>query len=98
MGNIAGSILTPDKATSLVSMNGTVGVRNERVQEFSYAWPPGAVFVMNSDGLKTQWSLSRYQGLLSRHAGVIAGVFYRDYHRGTDDATVVAVRRPDRAS
>ena len=98
VGNIAGSILTPDKATSLVSMNGTVGVRNERVQEFSYAWPPGAVFVMNSDGLKTQWSLSRYLGLLNRHAGVIAGVFYRDYHRDTDDATVVVVRRPDRPS
>ena len=98
VGNIAGSILTPDKATSLVSMNGTVGVRNERVQEFSYAWPPGAVFVMNSDGLKTQWSLSRYLGLLNRHAGVIAGVFYRDYHRDTDDATAVVVRRPDRPS
>ncbi len=92
VGNIAGCILTPDKATNLVSMNGTVGVRSEKIQEFSYAWPGGAVLVMSSDGLKTQWTLTRYFGLLNRHTSVIAGILYRDYTRNTDDATVVVVR------
>ena len=92
VGNIAGCILTPDKATSLVSMNGTVGLRSERIQEFSYEWPRGAVLVMSSDGVKTQWNLPRYQGFLGRHASVMAGLLYRDYKRGTDDTTVVVMR------
>ena len=96
VGNIAGCIVTPEKSTSLVSMNGTVGIRNEKIQEFSYPWPRGAMLVMSSDGVKTQWNLSRYPGLLNRHASVIAGVLYRDYKRGTDDTTVVVVRNSSR--
>ncbi len=96
VGNIAGCIITPEKTTSLVAMNGAVGVRNEKIQEFSYAWPGDALLVMSSDGVKTQWALSRYLGLLNRHASVIAGIFYRDYHRGTDDTTVAVVRNISR--
>ncbi len=92
VGNIAGCILTSGKPTSLVSMNGMVGARNEKIQEFRYAWPREAILVMSSDGVKTQWNLQRYSGLLHRHAGIIAGVLYRDYKRGTDDTTVVVVR------
>ena len=44
---------------------------------------------MASDGLKTQWRLDRYTGLLDRHPSLIAGILYRDYSRGSDDATVV---------
>lgn len=92
VGNIAASVLTHEKSISLVSMNGTVGVRSERIQEFTYPWPRGGVLVMSSDGLKTQWNLSRYTGLLGRHPGLIAGVLYRDYNRGTDDTTVAVIR------
>ena len=92
VGNIAGVVLTHEKSTSLVSMNGTVGVRCEKIQEFSYPWPAGGLLIMSSDGLKTQWNLNRYHGLLSRHPGLIAGTLYRDYNRGTDDTTVAAIR------
>ena len=92
MGNIAACVLTHEKSTSLVSMNGTVGVRSEHIQEFTYPWPRAGVLVMSSDGLKTQWNLNRYTGLLGRHPGLIAGVLYRDYNRGTDDTTVAVIR------
>ncbi len=92
VGNIAASVLTHEGSTSLVSMNGTVGLQCQALREFQYAWPPDGVLVMSSDGLKTQWNVNRYPGLIRRHPALIAGVLYRDYNRGTDDTTVAAIR------
>jgi hypothetical protein len=62
------------------------------MQEFTYAWAPTASLVMQSDGIKSHWALDRYLGLSERHPGLIAGVLYRDFHRATDDSTVVVLR------
>ena len=48
---------------------------------------------MHTDGLKPHWRLEDTPGLADRHAGVIAGVLYRDWTRGRDDATVVVARQ-----
>ena len=48
--------------------------------------------VMHSDGVSARWSLERYPGLAVRDPSLVAGVLYRDFCRGSDDATVVAVR------
>jgi hypothetical protein len=50
---------------------------------------------MQSDGLQTHWRLDRYPGLTARDPAVIAGTLYRDYSRGRDDVTVLAVREAD---
>jgi len=92
IGNIAGTILNHDKTTSLISMNGTMGVQHRGIRTFSYPWSPDSVLVMNSDGLKTRWELSQYGGLINRHAALIAGVLFRDQARSNDDATVVVAR------
>ena len=92
VGNIAASILTGGKSTNLVSMNGIVGVRCEKIQEFNYSWPQSSLLVMSSDGLKTQCHLNRYTGLLGKHPALIAGVLYRDCNRGTDDTTVAVIQ------
>ena len=92
VGNIAASILTGGKTSNLVSMNGIVGVRGEKIQEFSYPWPQNSVLVMCSDGLKSQFHLQRYAGLLGRHPALLAGVLYRDCNRGTDDTTVAVIQ------
>ena len=92
VGNIAASILTDDKSANLVSMNGIVGVRCEKIQEFSYPWPQSGLLVMSSDGLKSQLHLTRYTGLLGKHPALIAGVLYRDCNRGTDDSTVAVIQ------
>ena len=92
VGNIAASILSGGKSANLVSMNGIVGVRCEKIQEFSYSWPQNSFLVMHSDGLKTQCHLNRYTGLLGKHPALIAGVLYRDCNRGTDDSTVAVIQ------
>jgi anti-sigma regulatory factor (Ser/Thr protein kinase) len=92
IGNISASIVTHEGSNSLVSMNGTLGGQFRAARLFTYPWPRGAALIMMSDGLKTHWDLNRYAGIFERPASLIAGVLYRDHVRGTDDATVVAVR------
>jgi anti-sigma regulatory factor (Ser/Thr protein kinase) len=91
VGNIAGSLLTAGASRGLFSHNGIVGHQLRKVQEFEYPWSAQSILIMHSDGLQTRWSLAKYPGLARRRPAVIAGVLYRDFKRGKDDATVVAV-------
>jgi len=92
VGNIAGVVLAGGTSHSLVSHNGTLGHALYKAQKFTYAFPNGATLVMHSDGLTSRWGLDAYPGLGLRHPGLIAGTLYRDFRRGRDDVTVLAVR------
>jgi len=92
VGNISGVIVSDGGSRHLMSTNGIVGQDVRKVQEFSYPFPTDAVLVLHSDGLTSHWNLSNYPGLLRKVPGLIAGILYRDYQRGSDDVTVVAAR------
>jgi anti-sigma regulatory factor (Ser/Thr protein kinase) len=92
VGNIAGTILKPTGRHGLASHGGVVGHTVPRIQEFTHPWAGTALLVMHSDGLMSRWDLDAYPGLALRHPSLIAGVLYRDYTRGRDDVTVVAVK------
>ncbi|QEL20226.1 SpoIIE family protein phosphatase [Limnoglobus roseus] len=92
VGNIAGTILGPDRRQGLVSMSGTIGHTIRKVQTFEYQYPTDATLVLHSDGLGSQWDLTRHAGIMNRHPSVIAGSLYRDYRRPRDDVTVLVVR------
>jgi len=94
VGNISGTLVGPAGTQSMVSHNGIVGHEMRKVQEFEYPWFRAALLVMHSDGLGTRWNLARYPGLRERDPAVVAAVLYRDFARGTDDATVLAAREP----
>jgi anti-sigma regulatory factor (Ser/Thr protein kinase) len=96
IGNIAGTILSQEGSYYMVSYNGTVGHEVRKIQEFTYQWPQEGLLVMHSDGLKTQWRLDRYPGLMHKHPSLIAGVLYRDFNRGRDDVTVLVAREEER--
>lgn len=91
LGNIAGAVLGNGRNQNMVSHNGTAGHRASKISEFEYEWPQGGALVMHSDGISTSWNLDKYPGLLRYHPAVIAGVMYRDYSRGRDDATAVVI-------
>ena len=92
VGNIAGTLIASDNSTrGLFSHNGTVGHLARKFQSFEYPWTPASTLVLHSDGLQSRWSLERYAGLTRCHPAVIAGVLFRDFQRGRDDATVVVV-------
>jgi len=95
VGNISGVVIEPSRRRNMVSHNGTVGSEVRKIQEFEYPWFDDATLVMCSDGISTRWSLDPYPGLIRRHPSLLAAVLYRDYGRGTDDSTVVVVRRAE---
>ncbi|VXC77134.1 ATP-binding SpoIIE family protein phosphatase [Massilia sp. 9I] len=92
VGNIAGCVID-DKRRALVSHNGIVGHNMRKVQEFPLPFGPGAVCIMHSDGIQTQWDLDKYPGLAGRSPALIAAVLMRDFIRRRDDAMVLVVRR-----
>lgn len=92
VGNIAGCIIG-DNRRPLVSHNGIVGHNVRKVQEFALPFEPGALCIMHSDGIQTQWDLDRYPGLAGRSAVLIAAMLMRDFIRRRDDAMVLVVRR-----
>lgn len=95
VGNIAGTLLAADGSSrGLFSHNGTVGHQLRKVQLFEYPWSPGNMLVLHSDGVQTRWAMDKYAGLTRCHPGVIAGVLYRDFLRGRDDACIVVVGPP----
>lgn len=92
VGNISGLILASEGSKNMVSYNGTAGAEVTRIREFTYPWPDGATLIMHSDGIKSHWNLENYPGLLRKHPSLIAGVLWRDYSRGRDDATVLVAK------
>lgn len=92
IGNIAGAVVDTQGRRGLMSLNGTLGQEVRKITEHALPWPTGSALILHSDGLSSLWDLNRYPGLLHRSATLIAGVVYRDFNRGRDDATVLVVR------
>jgi anti-sigma regulatory factor (Ser/Thr protein kinase)/serine/threonine protein phosphatase PrpC len=93
LGNVSAQIYSgPRRCQHLVSVSGTAGHQTARIKEFTYAWPEDGMLLMHSDGLSTSTSPEAHPALSFRHVSLIAGVLYRQYSRGHDDATVVVMR------
>jgi anti-sigma regulatory factor (Ser/Thr protein kinase) len=91
VGNIGGCVVDGNRR-ALVSHNGIVGHNMRKVQEFAVPFAPGALCIMHSDGIQTQWDLDKYPGLAGRSAVLVAAVLMRDFIRRRDDAMVLVVR------
>jgi anti-sigma regulatory factor (Ser/Thr protein kinase) len=94
VGNISAVLTGAERSRGLASQNGTVGLQLRKVLSFDYEWPPRGLLVMHSDGISNRWQLDTYPGLAQRHPAIVAGVLWRDFGRGRDDATIVVVGRP----
>jgi anti-sigma regulatory factor (Ser/Thr protein kinase) len=92
IGNVSVSIRDTAGSRSLVSHNGTLGHQIRKLQEFTYPFRADALLVMHTDGVGTRWDLGGYPGIDMRHPAVAAALLYRDFSRGRDDATVLALR------
>lgn len=93
LGNIVGAVAGDAGTRRMVSQNGTAGQGAPRINHFTYPWDRESVLLMHSDGIQTRWDLDRYPGIRARHPALLAAVLYRDFARGRDDATALAVRR-----
>ena len=86
-------LVAGDPRRQMVSYNGTAGHYAHKIRDFTYPWTSDSILVLHSDGLTTHWSVDKYPGLYRSHPSIVAAVLFRDFQRGSDDATVVVVRR-----
>jgi len=93
IGNVSAIVHDGMARRALVSHNGIVGHNMRKVQEFTVPFPPGALCVLASDGIQTQWDLSAYPGLHMHAPALVAAVLMRDFIRRRDDAMVLVARR-----
>jgi anti-sigma regulatory factor (Ser/Thr protein kinase) len=92
IGNISACVTDGLSRNYLVSHNGIVGHNMRKVQEFTLPFPRGSLYIMHSDGIKTNWDLATYPGLHLCHPALIAAVIFRDFARDRDDASVFVAR------
>ena len=92
VGNVSMHLLYDGQSKGFGCDNGTLGAGVKRINEFRHPWVQGSILVMHSDGIRGHWGLDSYPGVVRRHPGVVAGLLYRDFQRGGDDATVIVVR------
>ena len=95
VGNIGACIIDGDTRRQMMSHNGIVGHNMRKVQEFTLPCAPGALVIMASDGIGTQWDLAQYPGLAACDPVIVAAVLLRDFGRGRDDACVLVQRWPE---
>lgn len=96
IGNVAGIVDDGAARRALVSHNGIVGHNMRKVHTFTVDCPSGALVILHSDGVQTQWDLRTYPGLYARAPAIVAGILMRDFMRGRDDAMVLVARRRER--
>ena len=92
VGNISSAMLSGGNVKRMVSHHGTAGMMAPRIREFTYPYESPPTVILHSDGLTTNWDFAKYPGLLVAHPSVIAGLMFRDFRRGRDDATVAVMR------
>jgi anti-sigma regulatory factor (Ser/Thr protein kinase) len=93
LGNIAGTVFGADGIRKgLVSLPGIAGHQRRQIREYEYAFAPGSVLLMHSDGVVDRWNPADYPGLLSRAPQVIAATVLRDAGIRRDDAGVLVAR------
>lgn len=93
-GNICGRLFHAAGDQSLASQPGTAGFALRRVRGAGHDCVRPALLVMHSDGVTTRWALTEDRALLGRHPTLLAAWLCARHARGSDDATVVAVRLP----
>jgi serine phosphatase RsbU (regulator of sigma subunit) len=92
IGNIAGAVLHDGVKRNMVSLGGVAGFRHPTIRTFEYAYPPGTVVVMHSDGVRSRWSATDVSGLLGRTPLLLAASLLRDAGIRHDDACVLVGR------
>jgi anti-sigma regulatory factor (Ser/Thr protein kinase) len=92
VGNISASVIDASARRAMVSHNGIVGHNMHKSEEYRYPWPRGALLVVHSDGLETQWDLAAFPGAAARHPSLAAAALFRRHSRKRDDVAVLVAR------
>ncbi len=93
LGNIDVFVLGAEHDTRVAATHGTAGSVMRRLRTETIEFGVDDVCVLHSDGLRRVREPRAFPGLLARRASTIAALYYRDYERRTDDASIAVLRR-----
>ena len=93
VGNISTRLYSGLMFKHYLAYNGIIGLNIPgTMQSFTMPAENNHMLMMCSDGLRTRWDLSRYNGFNRYDPTVVAAMLYKDFVRGTDDASVLIGR------
>lgn len=93
VGNIFTKLYSGITSKVYFPYNGTVGLAIPNSMKAStFPIEKNQHLIMCSDGIKTRWELTKYPAILRNHGFILAAALYKDFSRGTDDASVLVAK------
>ncbi len=94
VGNIECIIIGPDGRNNLISKRGLLGKTCPTPKVISREWGNESerIMVLQSDGVKTHWTLDDFDGIREQSAAAIADRLLGSLERSDDDATLAAIK------
>lgn len=93
VGNISTRVYGGLLFKHYLAYNGIIGLSiPNTMKAFNFQAENNHTLIMSSDGLRTRWDMSRYTVYSRYDAIVLAAMLYKDFARGTDDASVLLGR------
>jgi anti-sigma regulatory factor (Ser/Thr protein kinase)/serine/threonine protein phosphatase PrpC len=92
VGNIEVRLSGMDEPFSPAIRRGIVGLNAVKPHATEHAWTSNSLLVMHSDGLRSDWELSKYREEMWRIPNVTAQRLLNEMGRTDDDATIVVAR------
>ena len=89
IGNINTRMYTGIEYRTYMAYNGTVGLNiPTSMKATAIPLERNQHLIMCTDGIMTRWQLNRYPYAFKYDPFIVAGAIYKDFSRGTDDASV----------
>lgn len=93
VGNITNRLYTGISYKNYMSYNGTIGLNiPTSLKESIFDVEKNQYLMMNTDGIRSQWDLSKYPSILKYDAAIIAAAVYKDFSRRTDDSSILIAK------
>lgn len=93
VGNIATKLYSPGSVRNHNAYNGIVGLNMPKsMSEQVFAYEPGQLLVMCSDGMKSKWDIAKFPGIQRHDLSVMNTAIYKDFARNTDDMSVASCK------
>jgi anti-sigma regulatory factor (Ser/Thr protein kinase) len=93
VGNISVRLYSGIEYRNYMSYNGTIGMNIPKSMNSTIIpLERNQHLIMCSDGLTTRWNLGPYPAIFKYDANLLAGVLYKDFSRGNDDASILIAK------
>lgn len=93
VGNISVRLYSGIEYRNYMSYNGTLGLNIPKSMNTTVIPADRHQhLVMASDGILTRWDLNKYPSMFKNDQMVLMGALYKDFSRGTDDASVLIAK------